>query len=471
MGDSPRVINITEFEADAADADADAPLSSSPIQQITANYGGGIELLMNEKRMGEKSNEVGNLDSLEHELNTLNLQSDDDDGAQPNGGSAHAIGGNANAVLEGRTAEGARGLGGGGLGRGPDLPGPRIGHETADVPSVARTWDGYENIGMSTGFDPNAPSGATMGDAKPQMTKEELLREKFACLRRLEELEKKGVRLTKNYDMDSPLSEMQGEYETIVAEKERSNSVKFQAKILMACITGIEFLNNKFDPFDIKLDGWSEQMNENVSDYDDVFSELHEKYKSKGKMAPELKLMFQVAGSAMMIHMTNTMFKSAVPGMDDIMKQNPELMQQFTRAAASSMSGTNPGFSGFMNVAQPGGRSETPPASFSGHSSGGGRRSSMRGPDREDVDSILSNMKTKISRDVQNQVEERHHYSTPSNSNSNLEREDSEVYDATDRSSNISIHELKELAGQKMPKRGRRSAGGKKEVVTVSLDM
>jgi hypothetical protein len=95
----------------------------------------------------------------------------------------------------------------------------------------------------------------------------------------------------------------------------------------------------------------------------------------------------------------------------------------------------------------------------------------MRGPDREDVDSILSNMKTKISRDVQNQVEERHHYSTPSNSNSNLEREDSEVYDATDRSSNISIHELKELAGQKMPKRGRRSAGGKKEVVTVSLDM
>ena len=136
------------------------------------------------------------------------------------------------------------------------------------MPSNARTWDGYENIGISTDFDPNS----TKGDAKPQMTKEELLREKFACLRRLEELEKKGVRLTKRYDMDSPLSEMQGEYETIVAEKERSNSVKFQAKILMACITGIEFLNNKFDPFDVKLDGWSEQMNENVSDYDKVFS-------------------------------------------------------------------------------------------------------------------------------------------------------------------------------------------------------
>ena len=26
---------------------------------------------------------------------------------------------------------------------------------------------------------------------------------------------------------------------------------------MMAAITGLEFLNSKFDPFDIKLDGWS----------------------------------------------------------------------------------------------------------------------------------------------------------------------------------------------------------------------
>ena len=39
--------------------------------------------------------------------------------------------------------------------------------------------------------------------------------------------------------------------------------------------------------------------------------------------------------------MTNTMFKSAMPGMDDIMRQNPELMQQFTAAAANSMGSQN----------------------------------------------------------------------------------------------------------------------------------
>ena len=68
-------------------------------------------------------------------------------------------------------------------------------------------------------------------------------------------------------------------------------------------------------------------------------------------MAPEIKLLFMLGGSAVMLHMTNTMFKSAMPGMDDIMKQNPDLMQQFTNAAVNSMSKNNPGFGNFVNGA------------------------------------------------------------------------------------------------------------------------
>jgi hypothetical protein len=86
-----------------------------------------------------------------------------------------------------------------------------------------------------------------------------------------------------------------------------------------------------------------------LTDYDEIFGELYDKYKSRASMAPELKLLFQLGGSAMMVHMTNTMFKSAMPGMDDILRQNPDLMRQFQSAAANSMSQTSPGFSGFMN--------------------------------------------------------------------------------------------------------------------------
>jgi hypothetical protein len=233
---------------------------------------------------------------------------------------------------------------------------PVIGKATASsAQNDSKTWDGFGKFN-NVPINPDK----VLPD-KPKLTPEETLLEKFKILRKLEEIERKGAKLTKKYSMESPLSEMQGEYEMIIAEKERSNSCKFQGKMLMAAITGLEFLNSKFDPFDVKLDGWAEQVNENIDDYDEIFSELHEKYKSKAKMAPELKLLFQLGGSAIMVHMTNTMFKSSLPGMDDIMRQNPDLMQQFTSAAVNSMQNSNPGFSGFMGNFMPNASNNRPP--------------------------------------------------------------------------------------------------------------
>ena len=223
-----------------------------------------------------------------------------------------------------------------------------------------------------------------------KMTKEELLKEKFIYLRKLEALDAKGVTLSKRYSMESSLDEMRGEYEFIVAEKERKNSMQFQGKILTTLITGIEFLNSKFDPFDIKLDGWSEQIHENIEDYDEIFAELHEKYKSKAKMAPELKVLFQLATSGMMIHMTNTMFKSSIPGMDEVMRQNPDLMNQFTKAAVNSMENTSPGLGGFMNEFRKEPK-QREPMSRAMPMSNTNTRNEMKGP--ENINTILSGLK------------------------------------------------------------------------------
>jgi len=214
-------------------------------------------------------------------------------------------------------------------------------------------------------------------------SKEEMLKEKFQYLRKLESLQQKGVELSKQYSMECSLDEMRGDYEYQQSERERKNSVQFQGKMLTTLITGIEFLNNKFDPFDIKLDGISENVQENISDYDEIFSELAEKYKSKAKMAPELKLAFQLASAGIMVHMSNTMFKSAIPGMDDIMRQNPDLMNQFTRAAATTMEKTNPGVNQFVQqFARPEPRRpET-------------KRPEMNGP--ENINSILTGLKKTI---------------------------------------------------------------------------
>lgn len=329
------------------------------------NFGGGIELLMNnkfkdsERKSGGGGGSGGDIDlseltALENELNDLsNVGPSRNSNHESGSGSGGGGGGFLSGIFNLSKSDGESGSGGGGGDGGSGGGGIHLGQSTSNTDAENRTWDGYgkfNNIPM----DPDANA-----DPTPQLSKEEMLKEKFKLLRKLEELEQKGVQLTKRYSMDSSYQEMKGEYDTQMEERERQNSVKFQGKMLLACITGLEFLNNKFDPFDLKLDGWSEQVNENLNEYDEIFGELHEKYKSKAKMSPELKLLFQLGGSAIMLHMTNTMFKSALPGMDDIMRQNPELMQQFTQAAVSSMSnntmggsapsGRGSGFGNFMN--------------------------------------------------------------------------------------------------------------------------
>ena len=126
------------------------------------------------------------------------------------------------------------------------------------------------------------------------MSAAELLREKFDILKKLEKLEEKGASLSKKYTMESDLLEMKGEYENIIAEKEKDNSVKFQGKMLTTLITGLEFLNNRFDPFDVKLDGWSEQINDNLDDYDEIFSELHENTSQRRKWLQRLSFCFNL---------------------------------------------------------------------------------------------------------------------------------------------------------------------------------
>jgi hypothetical protein len=364
----------------------------------------GIELLMNDKKRVDKGDTItlSDIDKLENELNSLTkppeVKFDLPPAEFPRSTSEFP---RSTSEFSRSTSEFSRSV--------PDV---KITTEPVtvkfDVPEIKKdpsSWDGFKQFKG----DPDKPPPAV-----------DSVKEKFTYLRKLEDLENKGVRLSKKYTMDSSLDEMKGEYENIIDEKERTNNVKFQGKMLMACITGIEYLNAKVDPFDIKLDGWAEQVNENLSDYDEIFAELYDKYKSKAKLAPELKLLFQLAGSGIMLHMTNTMFKSSMPGMDDIMRQNPELMQKFTQAAMSSMGSTKPGFTNFMNTVQPPKEDKRP---------------DMKGP--SDINDILSGLKPKT---VQ-----------------------------MDEGSTVSISELNEMKdGLNMAKRARRK---KSDKTTINLDI
>ena len=196
----------------------------------------------------------------------------------------------------------------------------------------------------------------------PQMLRpEESRRKKQEILFKLEKMRRLGVGGIKKFNMSNRLEEMESELARIKYERELESSIKFQRKCLMAFVTGSELLNNKFDFLDLKLDGWSEQVHDSVDEYNEVFEELHEKYSTKVQMAPEIKLLFMLGGSAFMYHLTNSMFKNSIPGMEDIMKQNPDLMKQFASAAINQMQGEEKQAAEIFNNFTPFNRTPPPP--------------------------------------------------------------------------------------------------------------
>lgn len=152
--------------------------------------------------------------------------------------------------------------------------------------------------------------------------------EKLDLLLKLQALEKRqGIKLSRKYTLQSSLEEIKMEYKHQSSILETEASVKFMKKGLVFCTSGIEYMNRRFDPVGAKLDGWGESIMENIMDYDGIFERLHEKYKGTGKMEPEMELIFALGGSAFMFHLTQTMFKQAVPQFGNVMRENPDLMK------------------------------------------------------------------------------------------------------------------------------------------------
>lgn len=197
--------------------------------------------------------------------------------------------------------------------------------------------------------------------ASTRMNPDEERKKKIDLINKLNRLETKGYTLSKHFSMDNTLEEIQLEYDRLVDAKNLEASIKFQRQCLMGVVTGFEFLNSKFNPFDWQLEGWSESVHENIEDYDEVFEELYDKYKGRGNMPPEAKLLMSLVGSGFMFHMSNSFFRQKMAGVGpaDIFRQNPDLAKQFAAAAAQQ---AGPGFGNFMGAAM--GVQQGPPVSM-----------------------------------------------------------------------------------------------------------
>lgn len=217
--------------------------------------------------------------------------------------------------------------------------------EGDDVRSVSDKSD--KSYSSDKSYDSGGESNSDFPDVgkkwkhPSQMSKDEIVSEKMDLLYRYGRLEGNGYKSGLNMNIRTPLETMRSEVHKLERMRNVQRSIRTQRKLLISFASGTEYVNKKYNPYKFALDGWSGEVLENIGDYDEVFEELHDKYKDSVEMAPELKLLTMVGGSGLMFHLSNTLFKSSTPQLNDILQKNPDIMAQIQREALNSMSASN----------------------------------------------------------------------------------------------------------------------------------
>src|SRR3984885_14603272 len=140
-------------------------------------------------------------------------------------------------------------------------------------------------------------------------------------------VEKYNIKPSKPYTIDSDPDEIETEIKMHKERRHKSNQVKFYKGMLINIVSGIEFMNEKYDPFEFKLKDWSKQIAMDVDDYTEVLEELYEKYKDRGgKFSPELRLLFMIILSGVTFHISQTLF--GINGTNDAIKKNPNVINK-----------------------------------------------------------------------------------------------------------------------------------------------
>lgn len=459
----------------------------------SSNFGPGIELLMNDKKKvssGSMNIDLGELDKLENELNDLSSSSNSKGETKSIGGlsgfgSYFGFSGNKDKEREKDANSNSN-----------EQSDSNLGQATSDSMGNTKTWDGFTKVNeipQTTGF---SSSSSKLNDREKR-------RKKRMMIKKIEEWYEKGlIKNNPHFNIDSNYEEVEDEYETALEDKRKKDSIKLQGWWFMTAVNSIEYANAAFNPFDINLDGWGEQVSEDIESYDEIFCELHDKYKG-GKLSPEISLLLRLGFSAAVVNFTNKALSSATPAFNDVIKQSPELMKMFTNATVSSMSQASPGFNFAnnmmkdsvsgppMNMGPPPAPVETKAMPNMGQRAGNNTMNFMQSPARPDIamgrgaSNPMSNFSNPVnSSNMNQQSTQRPEMKGPQtdidNILSGLKTRTIEIHpsEQVEQQNNneygddsmISIASLKDMQNTNMPKRSRRRNNGSRGN-TISLDI
>lgn len=126
--------------------------------------------------------------------------------------------------------------------------------------------------------------------------------ERADLMYKLQRAARSGISV-RTFGWQADIREIRAEVARTKAEQEVDASIAFQRQILMTICTGMEFANKRFAYLDLELDGWSENMMDDIGKFDTVFEKLHKKHAGRMNIPPEMQLVFMIGGSALTWHL------------------------------------------------------------------------------------------------------------------------------------------------------------------------
>lgn len=204
---------------------------------------------------------------------------------------------------------------------------PQGGEEDEDEDGAYEEDD--EEDGYDEDDDPGVQGGQSTYDAKndplrPSEGYNSILEEKMDLLGRIQSFQSRGMNV-RSMDTSTNIQEIRFEFRRLKRERSLRKSLDMSRSALLTFTYGMELVNEKFNPWKLRLDGFSDHTQDTIDKYDDVFERLHDKYADYVSVSPEMELLSMVGFSAFWFHLSNRLTNSAHLG--KAMSQNPDLMK------------------------------------------------------------------------------------------------------------------------------------------------
>lgn len=151
----------------------------------------------------------------------------------------------------------------------------------------------------------------------------------------LKRLKDEGVKGISDFDENTSIEELRMELRALEDDELVRNGIQNCRSALVTISAGIEIANRRYNPFDLDLNGWSQNLYESVETFDGVFERLTKKYSRRvGSIAPEAQLLIMLASNAFSFCFMRSMLKACEPSMTKVAADNPELVRQMMSSIA-----------------------------------------------------------------------------------------------------------------------------------------